>query len=114
MSGVCFTIIQEVAGRERGGGEGEGGSRREGGRKQGKRRKRTGRENQWGNPDKSDKCRIWMMGLWVFAVPFSLLYTLKIFIIKSLSTALVCSNLHLFLNDTFIYKLQVCQNMMCA
>ena len=55
-----------------------------------------------------------MMGLWVFAVPFSLLYTLKIFIIKSLSTALVCSNLHLFLNDTFIYKLQVCQNMMCA
>lgn len=58
-------------GGERGVGEGEiGKGVKKGGREEAGEKKRTGRENQCGNPDKSDKCRIWMMGLWVFAVHF--------------------------------------------
>lgn len=51
MSGVCFKIIQD---REKGG--------REGG-KEDKGQEGSIEKQLWEIPD---KCRLWMMGLWVF------------------------------------------------
>lgn len=51
------------------------------------------------------------MGVVLFSLAF---VYIENFIIKKLSIAFVWGNLHLFLNVTFIYKLQVCQNIICC